>query len=155
VLVRKTEVIRQQLGSLSPLIQRQVDEALEGGIDLEQLETLQGQLEGLDNAASDRGLLLSRARQELETTRRLETLQQQQDGLRQLLAKSKQWLAFEHDPFRQALDCSLELLGVSGLEAHHPRQPARREASQGVCERLAARLPGAAGDLLRSRAAQR
>ena len=118
VLVRKTEVIRQQLGSLSPLIQRQVDEALEGGIDLEKLETLQGQLEGLDNAASDRGLLLSRARQELETTRRLETLQQQQEGLRQLLAKSKQWLAFEHDPFRQALDCSLELLGVSGLEAH-------------------------------------
>ena len=31
VLVRKTEVIRRQLGSLSPLIQRQVDEALSAG----------------------------------------------------------------------------------------------------------------------------
>jgi len=118
VLVRKTEVIRQELGSLSPLVQRQVDEALEGGIDLEQLDALQGQLEGMDAATSERGLLLSRAREELEASRRVEALQQQQDGLRQLLAKSQQWLAFSHDPFRQALNCSLELLGVSGLEPH-------------------------------------
>lgn len=118
VLVRKTEVIRQELGSLSPLVQRQVDEALEGGIDLEQLDVLQSQLEGMDAATSERGALLSRAREELEASRRVEALQQQQDGLRQLLAKSQQWLAFAHDPFRQALNCSLELLGVSGLEPH-------------------------------------
>jgi SNF2 family DNA or RNA helicase len=118
VLVRKTEVIRQELGSLSPLVQRQVDEALEGGIDLEQVDVLQGQLEGMDAATSERGALLSRAREELEASRRVDALQQQQDGLRQLLAKSQQWLAFSHDPFRQALNCSLELLGVSGLEPH-------------------------------------
>ena len=118
VLVRKTEVIRQELGSLSPLVQRQVDEALEGGIDLEQLDALQGQLEGMDAATSERGVLLSRVREELEASRRVEALQQQQDGLRQLLAKSQQWLAFSHDPFRQALNCSLELLGVSGLEPY-------------------------------------
>ncbi len=118
VLVRKTEVIRQELGSLSPLVQRQVDEALEGGIDLEQLDAVQGQLEGMDAATSERGVLLSRAREELEASRRVEALEQQQDGLRQLLVKSQQWLAFAHDPFRQALNCSLELLGVSGLEPH-------------------------------------
>jgi superfamily II DNA or RNA helicase len=118
VLVCKTEVIRHELGSLSLLVQRQVDEALEGGIDLEQLDTLQGQLEGIDAATSERGALLSRAREELEASRRVEALEQQQDGLRQLLAKSQEWLAFAHDPFRQALNCSLELLGVSGLEAY-------------------------------------
>jgi superfamily II DNA or RNA helicase len=118
VLVRKTEVIRKELGSLSPLVQRQVDEALEGGIDLEQLDALQGQLEGMDAATSERGVLLSRVREELEASRRVEALEQQQDGLRQLLAKSQQWLAFSHDPFRQALNCSLELLGVSGLEPY-------------------------------------
>lgn len=118
VLVRKTEVIRQELGSLSPLVQRQVDEALEAGIDLEQLDAVQGQLEGMDAATSERGALLSRAREELEASRRVEALEQQQDGLRQLLVKSQQWLAFAHDPFRQALNCSLELLGVSGLEPH-------------------------------------
>lgn len=117
VLVKKTEVIRQELGSLSPLVQRQVDEALETGIDLEQLDTLQGQLEGMDAANTDRGVLLSKAREELEASRRVEELQHQQDALRQLLAKSRDWLAFAHDRFRQALNCSLELLGVSGLEA--------------------------------------
>lgn len=118
VLVRKTEVIRQELGSLSPLVQRQVDEALEGGIDLDQLDALQGQLEGMDAASTERGALVARVREELEASRRVEALEQQQDGLRQLLAKSQEWLAFAHDPFRQALNCSLELLRVSGLEAH-------------------------------------
>jgi len=118
VLVRKTEVIRQELGSLSPLVQRQVDEALEGGIDLEKLDALQGQLEGMDAASNARGALLNKARQELEASRRVSELQQQQVALRKLLAKSKTWLAFAKDRFRQALNCSLEMLGVSGLEAH-------------------------------------
>jgi hypothetical protein len=99
-------------------VQRQVDEALEGGIDLEQLDALQGQLEGMDAANSDRGALLNKAKDELEASRRVAELEQQQDALRQLLAKSREWLAFAHDRFRQALNCSLELLGVSGLEAH-------------------------------------
>ena len=122
VLVRKTEVIRQELGSLSPLVQRQVDEALEAGIDLEQLDALQGELEGMDAANTDRGVLLSKAKEELEASRRVDALQQQQDALRQLLAKSRDWLAFAHDRFRQALNCSLELLGVTGLEAHTDEQ---------------------------------
>lgn len=118
VLVRKIEVIRQELGSLSPLVQHQVDEAFETGIDHEQLAALQSQLEGMDAVATDRGALLTKAREELEASRRVAELEQQQDGLRQLLAKSKQWLAFAHDRFRQALNCSLDLLGVSGLETH-------------------------------------
>lgn len=118
VLVRKTEVIRQELGSLSPLVQRQVDDALDAGIDLERLDSLQDQLEGMDSAGSDRGVMLNRAKEELEASRRVESLEQQQDALRQLLGKSRQWLAFAHDRFRQALNCSLDLLGVTGLEPH-------------------------------------
>ncbi len=117
VLIKKTEVIRQELGSLSPLVQQQVEEALEGGIDLDQLDVVQRQLEGMDSAGNERGALLQRTREELEATRHRQ-LEQQQDTLRRLLAKSEQWLAFEHDPFRQALNVSLELLGVSGLEPH-------------------------------------
>jgi SNF2 family DNA or RNA helicase len=117
VLIEKTEVIRKELGSLSPLVQQQVEEALEGGIDLERLDAVQQRLEGMDSAASDRGALLQRSREELEATRHKQ-LEQQQDTLRRLLAKSEQWLAFEHDPFRQALNVSLELLGVSGLEPY-------------------------------------
>ncbi|MFM9086732.1 MAG: helicase, partial [Cyanobium sp.] len=78
---------------------------------------VQQRLEGLDSAANDRGALLQRSREELEATRHRQ-LEQQQDTLRRLLSKSEQWLAFEHDPFRQALNVSLELLGVSGLEPY-------------------------------------
>ena len=115
VLVKKTEVIRQELGSLSPLVQRQVDEVLEGGIDIDETETVQQQLRAMDSADTDRGAMLNRAREELEASRRVEKLQQQQDELRQLLAKSHDWLGFDDDPFRAALNCSLDLLGVSGL----------------------------------------
>jgi SNF2 family DNA or RNA helicase len=117
VLIQKTEVIRKELGSLSPLVQQQVEEALEGGIDLDRLDVVQRQLEGMDSAGNERGALLQRSREELEATRHRQ-LEEQQDTLRRLLAKSEQWLAFEHDPFRQALNVSLELLGVSGLESH-------------------------------------
>jgi len=117
VLVNKTEVIRKELGSMSQLVQRQVDDALEGGIDLEQLDQQLDQLDAMDDANNERGAMVSRARQELETTKRVEVLEQQQDALRTLLSKSHRWLAFDHDPFREALNCSLELLGVSGLEA--------------------------------------
>ncbi len=117
VLIEKTEVIRKELGSLSPLVQQQVEEALEGGIDLDRLDVVQSQLEGMDSAGSERGALLQRSREELEAIRHRQ-LEDQQDTLRRLLAKSEQWLAFEHDPFRQALNVSLELLGVSGLEPH-------------------------------------
>ncbi len=118
VLVRKTEVIRQELGSLSPLVQRQVDEALEGGIDLDNIEALQGQLLALDSSNDERGALLNRAREELEASRRMDQLKQEQETLRQLLSKSRDWLAFDEEPFRQALNCSLELLGVQSLEPH-------------------------------------
>lgn len=122
VLVRKTEVIRQELGSLSPLVQRQVDEALEGGIDLDNVEALQGQLLALDSSNNERGALLNRAREELEASRRMDQLKQEQATLRQLLAKSRDWLAFDEEPFRQALNCSLDLLGVQGLETHTDEQ---------------------------------
>ena len=92
-------------------------EMLEGGIDLDRLDVVQRQLEGMDSAGSERGDLLQRSREELEATRHRQ-LEDQQDTLGRLLAKSEQWLAFEHVPFRQALNVSLELLGVSGLEPH-------------------------------------
>ncbi|MFO0136924.1 MAG: DISARM system SNF2-like helicase DrmD, partial [Cyanobacteriota bacterium] len=116
VLVQKTEVIRQELGSLSPLVQRQVDAVLEAGIDTDKAEVLQQQLLTMDQGDSERGALLNRAREELEASRRVEKLQEEQDQLRQLLAKSHAWLGFDDDPFREALNCSLDLLGVSGLK---------------------------------------
>jgi hypothetical protein len=39
-----------------------------------------------------------------------------EEPLRILLAKSHAWLGFDDDPFREALNCSLDLLGVGGLK---------------------------------------
>lgn len=118
VLMRKTEVIRKELGSLSPLVQRQVEDTLGNGIDLGCVEALQGELEAIDSAASERGVLLRRAGKDLEASRRVEGLQRQQDALRGLLAKSSNWLSFEERPFREALNCSLALFGAAGLVPH-------------------------------------
>ena len=115
VLVKKTEVIRKELGSLSPLVQHQVDEVLEGGIDIDDVRAVEQRLLEMDGANSDRGAMLNRVREELEATRRVDTLERQQDELRQLLVKSHNWLGFDDDPFRDALNCALDLLGVSGL----------------------------------------
>jgi hypothetical protein len=54
----------------------------------------------------------------LTSPQRAAVLQAEQEVLRQLLAKSKDWLAHDDDPFREALNCSLDLLGVSGLVPH-------------------------------------
>ena len=115
VLVKKTDVIRKELGSLSPLVQRQVDEALEGGIDVDDTTAVEQKLRRMDAADTDCGAMLNRALEELDATRRVDRLEQQQDELRQLLVKSRNWLGFDDGPFRNALNCSLELLGVSGL----------------------------------------
>jgi len=115
VLVKKTEVIRKELGSLAPLVERQVDEALEGGINIDDIRAVEKQLLNMDVAESDRGAMPNCAREELEAMRRVDTLEQQQDELRQLLEKSRKWLGFDDDLFRDALNCALDLLGVSGL----------------------------------------
>ena len=115
VLVKKTEVIRQELGSLSPLVQRGVDEVLEGGINTDDVNVVVQKLQEIDAAGTDRGTMLNRAREELNATRRVEMLKQQQDELQRLLKKSRNWLGFDDGPFRDALNCSLGLLGISGL----------------------------------------
>ena len=115
VLVKKTEVIRKELGSLSPLVQRSVDKVLEGGINTDDVNAVVQKLKGIDAADTDHGTMLNRAQEELNATRRVDTLKQQQDELQRLLGKSRNWLGFDDGPFRDALNCSLGLLGVSGL----------------------------------------
>ncbi|WP_425336541.1 DISARM system SNF2-like helicase DrmD [Synechococcus elongatus] len=115
VLVKKTETIRQELGSLSPLVQRRVDQLFSNGIDVASSSQLVAELDAIDQAGSDTGALVATAKAELEAGRRVEMLKQQQETLRALLDKSRRWLQFSHDPFRQALECSLDLMGITGL----------------------------------------
>ena len=56
--------------------------------------------------------------EELEQAReRQQELRDQIDRCRSLLERSRTWVGFQPEPFRNALSCSLELLGADPLEA--------------------------------------
>jgi superfamily II DNA or RNA helicase len=114
VLVRKTETIRKELGSLSEVIDERIQRRLKGGIRHEDAEQLIDELEREDLEV-DRKQTID---EELEETReRRDELRQQIDRCRTLLETSRRAVAFDVDPFRDALDCSLELLGAQPLHA--------------------------------------
>ena len=112
VLVRKTETIRAELGSLSQVIDEQVQTRLAGGIRHRDAAKLAEEIEHADVDA-DRKQSVG---EELEETReRQHDLERQIDRCRNLLEASRRWVRFEARPFRDALNCSLELLGAEPL----------------------------------------
>ena len=109
VLVRKTETIRRELGSLARVI-ADTERLLRGGIRPGNAGAL----------ASDLGQAGPRnpriVREELEATRDGSTgLQKQLEVCRNTLEKSRRHLRFDEDAFRDALSRSLELQNAGGL----------------------------------------
>ncbi len=115
VLVRKTEKIKRELGSLSKVIDDEVERRLiKYGIRHSEAEELARQLAELDIDEGRKKI----ADEELEEAReRQEDLKQQIDQCRTLLEKSRAWTDFEENAFRDALSCSLELLGAESLSS--------------------------------------
>ena len=114
VLVRKTETIRRELGSLSKVIDDEIEHRLSRGIRHRETEILAGEIERADLDA-DRKRVTD---EELEQAReRQQELRDQIDRCRSLLERSRTWVGFQPEPFRNALSCSLELLGADPLEA--------------------------------------
>ena len=112
VLVKKTETIRRQLGSLSKVIDDEIERRLAHGIRHRDADLLADQIERAD-IDPDRKRVTE---EELDSARdRQEDLKAQIEHCRSLLESSRTWAAFEAAPFRDALSCSLELLGAEGL----------------------------------------
>jgi superfamily II DNA or RNA helicase len=112
VLVRKTETIRAELGSLSQVIDEQVQKRLASGIRHRDADRLAEEIENADVEA-DRKRSVG---EELEQAReRQHELERQIDRCRGLLEASRRWVGFDARPFRDALNCSLELLGAEPL----------------------------------------
>ena len=112
VLVRKTERIKRELGSLSKVIEDDLEGRLRNGIRHNDADELRRAIEGthLDQAKK------LAAEEELEAARnRGEELKHQIEGCRRLLDRSRRWVRFEPESFRDALSCSLELLGTQPL----------------------------------------
>ena len=112
VLVRKTETIKRELGSLSTVIDDDVERRLRGGIRHRDADRLKREIETADLDAVRRRI----TEDELEAARdRRDDLTAQVERCRGLLERSRNWVGFEAAPFRQTLSCALELLGAEPL----------------------------------------
>jgi superfamily II DNA or RNA helicase len=113
VLVRKTETIKKELGSLSKVIDDDIERRLGQGIRHRDAERLAREIERADLEVEKKRI----SEEELEAAReRKEDLKGQIQRCQNLLQASRSWTGFEAAPFREALSCSLELLGVEGLK---------------------------------------
>lgn len=112
VLVRKTETIKKDLGSLSKVIDDDIERRLKQGIRHSDAESLAREIDQADLDAEKKRI----TDEELGSSReRQEDLEAQIERCRSLLEASRAWTGFEAGPFREALSCSLELLGAEPL----------------------------------------
>ncbi len=113
VLVRKTETIRRELGSIAPVLHERIERSLRrAGIGHATAAELQRTIGGAEPDAGGRRA----AGEELAAVRkRRDDLERQIEACRSLLDGSRRWTRFEPEAFREALSCSLEMLGAAPL----------------------------------------
>jgi superfamily II DNA or RNA helicase len=113
VLVRKTETIRRELGSLSKVIDDGIERLLQGGIRHVDAAAIAERIKGADLDPEFKRV----TEEELEATRdRQDDLEAQIEQCRTLLEKSRKWVGFDSEPFRRALSSALAILRAPGLE---------------------------------------
>jgi len=121
-LVRKTETIKRELGSLSQVIDAQLARTLSAGIRRTQIERLVGAITAADLDAAQRRTVDD----ELEAARERQTaLRAQIDRLRTLLEASQKSIGLDEIHFRSAISCALALVGAEPLTpaADHGAEP--------------------------------
>ena len=97
VLVRKTETIKRELGSLSKVIEDDIERRLKGGIRHRDSVQLAVQIEGAQLAAERRRV----TEEELDGARsRQDALETANEKCRTLLDRSRKWVGFKEDAFR-------------------------------------------------------
>ncbi|MDC0674428.1 DISARM system SNF2-like helicase DrmD [Nannocystis radixulma] len=157
VLVRKTATIHRELGSLSPVVERNLDELLRGGIAHTREADLSAEIAAQEPRRKT--LLDLQIDRELEQVRRRQhDLKQRVQELRELLAESQQWLGLSDDHFRGALSAALELLGaepLAPLDDSAQSDPARARWRLPALDRRAGADPSWAATLDALRAPRR
>ena len=126
VLVRKTRTIKRELGSLSKVIDDDIERRLRGGIRHRDADRLKHAIETADLDEVRRQI----TEDELEAARdRRDDLTEQIERCRGLLERSRTWVGFEAEPFRDALSCALELLGAEPLARNGGNGDGQRRAT--------------------------
>jgi hypothetical protein len=111
-LVRKTETVRRELGSLAQVLEERLAQTIRVGIRHDEADKIAAEIEGADLDADQRAT----AEEELETARERQKLQQQIDLLRNRINDASKWIGLDMDQLRDTLSCSLELLGAEPLK---------------------------------------
>jgi superfamily II DNA or RNA helicase len=113
-LVRKTDTIKRELGSLAQVIEgRLADTLTSGGIRHADIDRLEREIDAADIDADARATVA----EELEPAReRQAELKDQVERLRDQIQKSREWVGLDEGHFRAAISCGLELMGAEPLE---------------------------------------
>ena len=113
VLVKKTETIKRELGGLPKVIEDAVEQRLiREGIRHRDAERLKRKIAA--ESWDDRKAIATA--EEIEAARdRQEDLRDQVERCRAFLEKSRRWVKFSAEPFREAINCSLDLLASPPL----------------------------------------
>jgi superfamily II DNA or RNA helicase len=113
-LVRKTKTIREELGSLSQVIDSKLEVLMKAGIRRSDIARLEGEIDSADLAKDQKDTV----EEELEAARERELeLRQQIERLSTLLDRSRESIQFSEGHFRSALSCALQVMGAEPLRA--------------------------------------
>ncbi|MHC5770634.1 MAG: DISARM system SNF2-like helicase DrmD [Nostoc sp.] len=115
VLVRKTATIQQELGSLAPVVERNVSRLLANGIRHQEVNNLTDSINKAE-LLNQETVNTQVINEELEQARlRQQDLTKQVEQLQEMLKDSRDWLGLDDHHFRDAISASLEILGVPTL----------------------------------------
>ena len=112
-LVRKTETIKRELGSLGQVVEKDLSRMLGGGIRHGEVEALEREIDRADLAASTKQVV---ADEPEESRERRNDLDRQLVVLRDLRDKSEKYIGLREDHFRAALCTALGFLGAQALK---------------------------------------
>jgi SNF2 family DNA or RNA helicase len=134
-LVRKTETIKRELGSLSQVIDAKLTKSLSLGIRHDLIRNLESEIDATDIDPNRRAVI----EDELEASRERQIqLREQIDRLRTLLDKSRKSIGLSDDHFQSAISCSLQLLGTEKLKTIQDDAGERRFRFPAIDERSGA-----------------
>lgn len=113
-LVRKTDVIRKQLGSLSQVLESRLADTLKTGISHNEAAHIEAEINEADLDANKKAAV----EDELESSRkRQEDLQKNIDMLRTRISAAQKWIGLDIDSLKDAISCSLEIMGADPLKS--------------------------------------
>ena len=110
-LVEKTEIIRKQLGSASPVIETRISELLAGGIDRQNADRVVAEIDRIEQSDKEH-----RARDDLEPVREADArLARRIEQLRSQLDRSRRRVGVDRVQLRRVVTFGLKLAGAPPL----------------------------------------